>query len=280
MPFQIQGQTLHLPGDGFVDGWTKQDKTLKFSENNLFNYIDGGAELFLEFGFEELLVQNYRKDGHEIGIDIYRMKSPEAALGIYLMKCGHETPITEIGSRNSADTFQFSILKNNYFLMINNFKGKKTLIPVMVKLAQKILDSIPSGLPQDIFVPLPEENLINGSQLLIRGPFSLQSIFTFGKGDILQLRGEIFGLVGEYKDSNGKSCTRIVIPYPNIRSAQDAYEYILSNLDSYLEILENRKNGFIFKDYKNEYGIVLIKNNQIDIKVNLSDTHLWLPLPA
>lgn len=65
-----------------------------------------------------------------------------------------------------------------------------------------------------------------------------------------------------------------------MRSAQDAYEYILSNLDSCLQILEKRKNGFIFKDYKNEYGIVLIKKNQIDIKVNLSDTHLWLPLPA
>jgi hypothetical protein len=39
-----------LPGDGFVPGWLRSGPGLRFNERSLFDFIDGGAELFLEFG--------------------------------------------------------------------------------------------------------------------------------------------------------------------------------------------------------------------------------------
>ena len=45
-----------LPADGFEAGWTRAEKTRTFYKNDLYGHIDGGAELFLEFGFEKLRV--------------------------------------------------------------------------------------------------------------------------------------------------------------------------------------------------------------------------------
>ena len=120
LPFYSIGQETQLPENEFFKGWKKHDETRHFVKSNLFDYIDGGADLFLEFGFEELIVQHYSEGQNELGLEMYRMESPEAALGIYLMKRGQESPHPDVPARNSADRLQFAILKNSYFILINN----------------------------------------------------------------------------------------------------------------------------------------------------------------
>ncbi len=269
--FQSQAQTIRLPEDGFVAGWTKDEKTRRFVRANLYDYIDGGAELFLEFGFEDLIVQDYRKESQEISLEVYRMENGEAALGIYLMKCGQETPHPEIPARNSADKLQFLVLKNNYLLMINNFKGEEALIPVMITLGQNTLERISEGAPVEILSLLPPENLIPGTQRLIRGPLALQSIFTLGEGDILRLKRSIFGISGQYESEGGSRNTRIIVAYPSHEDAQEAFEHLYSNLDPYLKVLDREEHTFQFEDYKKQYGIVALKDKTLSILVNLSE---------
>ena len=48
------------------------------------------------------------------------MSGPESALGLYLMKCGRETPLAGIPARNSSEPAQFTILKGRYFVHVNN----------------------------------------------------------------------------------------------------------------------------------------------------------------
>ncbi len=53
-PLQIPALQVCLPEDDFLPQWKKEEKIIRFSPENLFNYINGGSELFLEFGFKEL----------------------------------------------------------------------------------------------------------------------------------------------------------------------------------------------------------------------------------
>lgn len=269
IPLQISALQVCLPEDGFLPEWKKEEKIIRFSPENLFNYINGGSELFLEFGFKELLVQNYRKAEQEIGIDIYKMENPEAALGIYLMKCGKETPLPEIAARNSFDIHQCAVVKNNYFILVNNFKGNKALIPVMVKVLQPLLNSISEIKIETVLALLPEKGLIKGSEKIIRGPFALQPIFTFGQGDIFNLGGKIFGAVADYQNSQNNTYTRILIPYPDKETALKTYKHLISNLDPYLKIEETSENCFSFKDYMGEYGLVLLTGSRLNIKILL-----------
>jgi hypothetical protein len=100
-----------IPEPGFAPGWTKAGPLRTFTGQDLFNQIDGGAELFLEFGFVKLRLQAYARGKAELTLNAYEMESAASALGIYLMKMGRETPFPEIGARNSCEEIQLTILK-------------------------------------------------------------------------------------------------------------------------------------------------------------------------
>jgi hypothetical protein len=273
LPVEARADVL-FPDDSYVAGWVKSGRVLRFEKSNLFDYIDGGAELFLEFGFVKLLVQRYKsangKGDEEVAVEVYEMESPEAALGIYLMKSGNETPIKGIKARNSGDRYQFSVVKGNSFVQINNFGGNEKLIPVMVNLTQQTLASISKGRSVTLLNRLPKKGLVAGSGLIIRGPYALQPIFTFGKGDVLQLEGKVFGVVGDYVGRKGEVYTRILIFYPRPKAAQSALDYLANHLDTYLEVVSKWHRGFAFKDYRNKFGTVELKDDVMEIKVNLS----------
>ncbi|MCX5800187.1 MAG: hypothetical protein NTX17_02190 [Candidatus Eisenbacteria bacterium] len=264
-----------FPRDNYVAGWVRSERTLRFERSNLFDYIDGGAELFLEFGFDVLLVQRYKesnaKGDDEIALEIYQMESAEAALGIYLTKCGKETPVGGIKERNSGDRYQFSIVKGDCFIQVNNFGGDGKLMPVMLKLTQRTLASIPKGPPVTLLSRLPEKDFISGSGLIFRGPYALQSIFTFGSGDVLQLRGNVFGVTGDYAGPEGGVYTRLLILYPEPKAALSAFENLSNNLDPYLEVVSRLENGFTFRDYRDKFGTVELKNDVMEIKINLPE---------
>lgn len=260
-----------LPDDNFVPGWITSGKTLRFVGSNLFNYIDGGAELFYEFGFKELLVQGYRQGENEIVLEAYQMESPEAALGIYLQKCGQETPIEKITARNSGNKYQFTIVKGSYFILVNSFAGDEKRMPVMTTLSQQTLKFIPKEQPVKLLDMLPKENLVSGSELIVRGQYGLQPIYTFGEGDILQLKGEIYAVIGDYKNNQSGIYKRILIKYKNSEDALFACQNLMTNLDPYLEILEQGKTGFIFKDYQDKFGLVNLSGTIISIKIKLNE---------
>ncbi|OGF67398.1 MAG: hypothetical protein A2Y62_20305 [Candidatus Fischerbacteria bacterium RBG_13_37_8] len=258
-----------IPPDNFVQGWLKFDKMLTFKKNALDGHIDGGAELFYEFGFEDLVVQRYKKDNTEIALELYRMESPESALGIYLNKCTTETPLKEVHARNTGDAFQLVILKGCYYIQINNFDGNEKIVPVMIALANLVINKIPAERKITLLQNLPREDLIKGTELLIRGPYSLQKIFTFGEGDVLQLNRTIFGVAGDYKDKKGKTYTLIVISYPDSNAARSAYGNLLAHLDLYIKIIDKKDNSFRFKDFQNKSGSVELKEKIITLIVGL-----------
>jgi len=262
---------IDLPGNDVSPGWVKSGSLLRFPKDDLFNHINGGAELFLEFGFVELQMQHYQNGNQEIVLEVYRMDSPEAALGIYLMKCGQETPLPEISARNSGSSFQVIFVKGNFFVQLNNFEGNDALIPVLVALAQAILSNIPETPSVDLFQHLPELNRVPGSELIIRGMYGLQPIFTFGEGDILQFRGRHFGVVGDYRDAGGAEYTQIFVLYADSSEASAAFGHLQSNLDSYLEIISSAGRAFTFKDFKRQFGLAACSENRIHLIIHLHD---------
>jgi hypothetical protein len=259
---------LVLP-DRIDDNWIIREPKRIYVGNKLFDHINGAAELFLEFGFNDLTVCKYSKENVTIELEVYKMENALAALGIYLIKTGQEKPLNEITARNTANLYQIVLTSGQYFILVNNFSGNKKLKSLMIGLCQKVVKQIKTSEVDDPFTHLPKQNMIRESQVLFRGPYGLQSIYTFGKGDILLLGGKIFGVGANYTSKTTKNITRLAIPYPDPEAAIKAYHNLVSNLDPYLEILEKLDNHFIFKDFNQEFGFVKIENNQILIQLHL-----------
>lgn len=69
-----------------IGKWTKETEILKFTPDNLFDYIDGEAERYLPYNFQLLVVFNYKhqKNADEkVEIQVYQMGSTLDAFGIY-----------------------------------------------------------------------------------------------------------------------------------------------------------------------------------------------------
>jgi hypothetical protein len=72
-----------LPGSLPSLGLVRSGDILRFGGDSLFNYINGAAEVYYKYDFEEVHVGKYVKDGGEITVDIYRFAGPDRAFGMY-----------------------------------------------------------------------------------------------------------------------------------------------------------------------------------------------------
>lgn len=262
---------IEFPADGFVPGWKRSGPVETYVPTALYNVIDGGAELFLEMGFTDLRIQKYEGAGAEIAVEAYRMEGAAAALGIYLLKCGRETPLAGIDARNSGDLFQVALLRNHYFVFINNFSGREELLPVMTALARAVAAAIPPGAAVEELGILPAKDMVPGSALLLRGPYSLQAVYTLGDGDILQLEGKRFAASADYRDPSGASCTLIVAPYEDEAQAAGAFSYLRRHLDPYHLVLETGRDYFVFKDFQGLFGRAELSGPRIEIRIKLAE---------
>ena len=74
-----------------IPGWTRTGPPERYNKEGLYGYIDGGAEIVLQYGFRELAVSTFKPAAapaapKEIVLEIYRMASGEAAFGLYSTK--------------------------------------------------------------------------------------------------------------------------------------------------------------------------------------------------
>ncbi|MGZ5488508.1 MAG: DUF6599 family protein, partial [Candidatus Aminicenantales bacterium] len=260
-----------IPGPEFAPGWAKAGLLRTFTGQDLFNQIDGGAELFLEFGFARLRLQAYARDKAELTLNAYEMESAASALGVYLMKRGRETPFPEVAARNSSDDVQLTILKGHYFVQVDNLGEVPASKDETVALANAFLAGIaeePAPTPLDA---LPAEGKVAGSERLIRGPYGLQPYFTFGEGDILSLGGRVFGALAAYRMPGGPAFTRLVVPYPDAAAAVVALAQLKANLDPYLKVTGDRPDGFDFVDFQAKKGSIVRSGAILEIRFSITD---------
>jgi hypothetical protein len=268
-----------LPPDGFLQIWKRAENPRVFTSSDLYGYIDGGAEVYLEFGFEQLTVQAYQPSSASSGqgsasdefkAEIYRMADPVAATGIYLMNCGKETPDASFSERHTLNQFQLLFKRDRYYVVINNAEGNQKLRGGMLKFGRYIASRLPAETPVRMSEILPAKGLDKTSIRLIRGPYALQSIYTLGNGDILQLNRSLTAVSARYQDESGKY-SLILVDYPTEAAAQKAFSNVQYQLDSYLKVQEKNDHQLIFKDYGNEYGVISFAGKRLTIQVHLKN---------
>jgi len=272
-----QDQAL-LPADGFGQQWKRSERTRLFTSGDLYGHINGGAEIFLEFGFEQLTVQPFTADfrpagtksePEEIQVEIYRMADAIAATGIYLMNCGREAPDSSFPERHTLNDFQLLFKRNRYYVIINNVDGDPNLKPAVLEFARHIAARMPAEQPVKPDDVLPRAGLDRSSVRFIRGPYALQSVFTLGDGDILQLRRLVTAVAGNYEDARGKR-TLILVDYADASTAQSAFQHVRKNLDRYLKLEEVDDRRLVFKDAAGKYGAIALNGRRLTVQAHLA----------
>jgi len=255
--------------DGPGQEWTEVGRPRKFVSQDLFNHIDGAAELFLEMGFREVIVRRYNRGDAVLACEVYEMKDPTAARGIHLHFRGRGTPVEGVVGRNVGNRSQIVAQKDRFFIQITNITGEEQSLPAMVKLVNQATAAIPNDTDVPLLNLLPAEGLVLGSEVVVRGPYSLQSVFTLGEGDILQLQGERCGIAADYKTEREGSFTRLTVAYGRPEVAQAAFKHLLQGLDSQLQVLRRNDHAAVFRDFNGQFGCATAKDDKLDIRLHL-----------
>jgi hypothetical protein len=86
-----------------LPGWTRTGPVRTFGPDNLYEYVDGAAELFLSLGFEDLSVTEYANGrGGSAVVEIYRHESPLHAFGMYAQERPSEGEYLAMGAEGYA----------------------------------------------------------------------------------------------------------------------------------------------------------------------------------
>jgi hypothetical protein len=183
-----------LRGVDGIPGWTRTGPPERYNKEGLYGYIDGGAEIVLQYGFREVAVSEYRPAGDrepakEITLEIYRMTSGQAAFGLYSTKLeGEESGWPAIEADNWITPGQASFVKGEYLVNILGPEcGEKELGEFMAAVEPKVPGRgtvRPEGLDR-----LPRDGQVRSSRRYIRGPLAAQNESPF-------LEGEFWGFDG------------------------------------------------------------------------------------
>ncbi len=137
-----------LPASGFSPGWALEGPIKKYSGEDLFEYINGEAELYVQFGFKILTAGLYLKDGNDkLGItaDVYEMGSNLEAFGVYANYRKPEAEPVKAGTEGFVSPSQLMFYQGRYFVQLNASGASKQDQGVFLNLAGLISRNLPAA---------------------------------------------------------------------------------------------------------------------------------------
>ena len=154
-------QTMHQPlgvaiaeGKSFVfpeiKGWKQSGEPQTFLPGTLYEYINGGADLYLAYDFQELKVTEYLDDKKAtVTVEVYRHKSPTEAFGIYSQERLPDANYLNIGAQGYMDKNILNFLAGSFYVKINSYNTGADDQGVLQAFAKKIEENLNErgGLP-------------------------------------------------------------------------------------------------------------------------------------
>jgi hypothetical protein len=160
----------------------------RYEGKALYGYIDGGAELYREYGFVCLVLQEIAFRGEQYSVEVYRMKDELAALGIYSVSRGDCEPVDSLGIFSCLAKHQVQWASSVFYVRIINTSGSSTAqsggVILALVLERKCRGMGPkmSSILEQADVPLTEVKYI-------RGPLGFQNGFDSWSSLVDEMQG-------------------------------------------------------------------------------------------
>ena len=154
-----------------------------YTEENLWDYMNGGAPGYLAYGFEEMVTMQVKnlKNHIEVGIDIYDMGNHLNAFGIYSVERVPDGRDLDFG----VDSYQYDTTlcfwQDKYYVKLMSYDMKPETAQSLSSLATLITQKMPKkGEPPYLFSIFPVEGRLKKSERYIKCDVLGQAYFTDG----------------------------------------------------------------------------------------------------
>ena len=134
LPAAAGGFTEDKAGDLFpnLDGWVKDGDPELYYADNLWEYINGAADMYLLYDFQKVATLSYDTEPNgSITVDIYEHSSLREAFGVYSRERPREDVFLAVGAQGYYEKGVLNFFKGNYYVKITGFyieTGEKSLL--------------------------------------------------------------------------------------------------------------------------------------------------------
>jgi hypothetical protein len=151
-----------LPGNP-----TTQGAPSFYGPNDLYQYMDGGADVYLLYDFQVLLHQDFKSGQAELTVDIFDMGNSEDAFGMYAAERAPGYSFLDIGIEAYRNEGILNFLQDRYYIKLAGFgPGSDDLLE---KLARALSERVAGtrAFPA-LLEKLPQEHRVKHSEQFTR----------------------------------------------------------------------------------------------------------------
>jgi len=150
-----------------VPGWSQKGGVRHFVPDNLFDYMDGNAEGYILYGFQNLTGVTCQSGEASIVIDISEMSTPEMAYGIFSANRHPRFPVQEIGTAGQIMPRRATFAKGNYYVELAA-NGGEDFTAALTAFVQDLVTRVPGATERPAILGwFPKEGLEAGSVRLV-----------------------------------------------------------------------------------------------------------------
>jgi hypothetical protein len=136
----------------------------KFFSSDLYEYIDGGADVYLDYGLVAMVHQEYKASSTDITLDIYNMGAQSNAFGIYAAESSPDYHFLPIGTEGYGTNEILNFFQDEFYVKLSAFSDKEKTGPVLDRFARAVSRSIgPSQAMPEFLSLFPPQNLVSHS---------------------------------------------------------------------------------------------------------------------
>ena len=217
---------ISLPSE--VGGWKWDEKEMRYNSKTLFEYIDGAAELYLAYGFQNLMVRRFEKSNQPpLIVELYEMASSEDAYGVFSFE--HQDEAVGIGQGSEFGGGLLRFWKGKYFVSVYA-EGEGTEVESgILKMGGAAANSIPATGPEPKlvgFIPGKDLGLVDKSVRYLKSHILLNQRFFVADQNIFNLNRKTEAVLAQYLQDKQKT-QLLLIRYPDSKEAGDAYQSIM-----------------------------------------------------
>jgi len=136
----------------------------KFFSSDLYQYTDGAADAYLDYGLVAMVHQEYKSSSTDFTLDIYDMGAPSNAFGIYAAESSPDYHFLPIGAEGYGTNEILNFFQDGFYVKLSGFSDKEETGPVLERFARVVSRRIGPSAPMPEFLSLfPAQHLVSHS---------------------------------------------------------------------------------------------------------------------
>ena len=241
----------YLPDGNAALGWAKDGEPQEYEGEELYAYIDGGAEIYQEYGFRRVIIQDYKDaKGKSVSLEIFEMGTPAAAFGMFSFKRSGSGKTVTLGTGAELEAYYLNFWKGRFLVTLTGFDEAPETIDGLMAVAgivdSKVRDT---GETPGLVDALPGKGLNPGSVKYLKGLLGLNNIYSFATARGLSFTEAVRGVY-----ENG--ATLLILDYGTAEARARAWldlKAFLSRSDRFKPVGIDGAGAFMIQDGKGQY---------------------------